>query len=63
VPEAVLQLGPSHPIAATWLRAHWGVTDRLRQVTAQDKSGTGRRLARHHAVIGYGFLHWRGHVA
>ena len=56
VPAAVLQLGPTHPTALTWLRVHWGLTDRLRQVTAQDKPTTGRRLARHHAVIGYGFF-------
>ncbi|MEA2730508.1 MAG: hypothetical protein QOF70_4983 [Acetobacteraceae bacterium] len=44
VPEAILLLGPTHPTALSWLAAHWGITDRLRQVNLRDKATTGRRL-------------------
>jgi hypothetical protein len=56
VPATILQLGPAHPDALSWLSAHWGVTDRLRQVVVRDNASTGRRLKRSHAVIGYGFF-------
>ena len=56
VPASILQLGPAHPDALSWLAAHWGVTDRLRQVVMRDNASTGRRLKRGHAVIGYGFF-------
>jgi hypothetical protein len=56
VPAVILQLGPSHPAALAWLAAHWGITDRLRQVVARPKPSTGRRLPKGHAVIGYGFF-------
>jgi hypothetical protein len=63
VPDVILQLGPSHPAALAWLVAHWGVTDRLRQVVERVKATTERpstrgrgRLANGHAVIGYGFF-------
>ena len=56
VPEAILKLGPTHPDALAWLAAHWGTTDRLRQVTVREKPSTGRRLPTGHAVIGYGFF-------
>jgi len=56
VPESILQLGPDHPDALAWLAAHWGITDRLRQVAAREKPTTGRRLPRDHAVVGYGFF-------
>jgi hypothetical protein len=56
VPEPVLLLGPAHPTSLAWLAAHWGVTDRLRQVAVRAKPTIGRRLAAGHAVIGYGFF-------
>jgi hypothetical protein len=56
VPDAVLQLGSAHPTALAWLAAHWGVTDRLRQVTLRAQATAGRRLPRGHTVIGYGFF-------
>lgn len=56
VPVAVLALGPAHPAALAWLAAHWGTTERLRQVSVRDKPGPGRRLPRGHTVIGYGFF-------
>jgi hypothetical protein len=56
VPATILQLGPAHPDALSWLSVHWGVTDRLRQVAVRDNASTGRRLKRGHAVIGYGFF-------
>ena len=56
VPAAILQLGPTHPDALAWLAAHWGTTDRLRQVAVRLKPSIGRRLLRTHAVIGYGFF-------
>ena len=56
VPAPILQLGPTHPTALEWLTAHWGVTDRLRQVSALAKPTTGRRLPVGHTVIGYGFF-------
>jgi hypothetical protein len=56
VPEPILQLGPYHPDALAWLAAHWGITERLRQVAAREKPTTGRRLPRGHAVAGYGFF-------
>ena len=56
VPDAILQLGPTHPQALAWLAAHWGVTDRLRQVTLRTQASSGRRLPNGHTVIGYGFF-------
>jgi hypothetical protein len=56
VPSAILQLGPTHPDGVAWLAAHWGITDRLRQVVVRERATTGRRLPRGHAVIGYGFF-------
>ena len=35
VPPCVLQLGPDHPEALAWLRAHWGTTAALRHVAAE----------------------------
>jgi hypothetical protein len=56
VPADILQLGPTHPAALAWLAAHWGVTDRLRQVSVRANATTGRRLPRGHSVISYGFF-------
>ena len=56
VPTPILQLGPTHPQALAWLARHWGVIDRLRQVTVLAKPPIGRRLPRGHTVIGYGFF-------
>jgi hypothetical protein len=56
VPGSILLLGPAHPTALAWLAAHWGVTDRLRQVAIRKRPATGRRLPAGHAVIGYGFF-------
>ena len=56
VPAAILCLGPADPAALAWLSAHWGTTDRLRQVVERPGPGPGRRLPRGHAAIGYGFF-------
>jgi hypothetical protein len=56
VPGAILNLGPTHPDALAWLASHWGVTDRLRQVSLLTRPKRGRRLPQGHAVIGYGFF-------
>jgi hypothetical protein len=56
VPAPVLALGPADPAALTWLSDHWGVTDRLRQVTLRPGATMGRRLPHRHAVVGYGFF-------
>jgi hypothetical protein len=56
VPQAILHLGPTHPEALAWLTAHWGVTDRLRQVAVRDNATAGRRLPRNQTVIGYSFF-------
>jgi hypothetical protein len=56
VPDAILDLGPTHPEALAWLAAHWGMTDRLRQVTLLKRPKPGRRLPKGHAVTGYGFF-------
>ena len=56
VPAAILLLGPMHPTAVSWLTAHWGITDRLRQVSLRGTATTGRRLPAGHAVIGYNFF-------
>jgi hypothetical protein len=56
VPDAILDLGPAHSEALIWLAAHWGVTDRLRQVTLLKRPKPGRRLPKGHAVTGYGFF-------
>ena len=56
VPDTILDLGPAHPEALAWLAAHWGVTDRLRQVTLLKRPKPGRRLPKGHAVTGYGFF-------
>ncbi len=56
VSAAILFLGPTHPTALSWLAAHWGISDRLRQVSLRGNATTGRRLPTGHAVIGYGFF-------
>ena len=56
VPTAILQLGPTHPKALSWLSDHWGVTDSLRQVAVRDRPSTGRRRPAGHSVIGYSFF-------
>jgi hypothetical protein len=56
VPDAILALGATHPDALRWLAAHWGVTDRLRQVVLRPGATAGRRLPRGHDVVGYGFF-------
>jgi hypothetical protein len=56
VPDEPLLLGPTHPTALSWLAAHPGITDRLRQVVVRDKATTGRLLPQGHAVISYGFF-------
>ena len=56
VPDAVLQLGPSHPQALAWLREHWGTTDRLRHVAGRPDARPNRRLPRDYAVLGYAFF-------
>jgi hypothetical protein len=56
VPDAMLQQGSAHPTALAWLKAHWGITDRLRQVTVRAQATAGRRLPRGHTAIGYGFF-------
>jgi hypothetical protein len=55
-PPAILQLGPEHPDALAWLARHWGVSERLRQVSVRPQANAGRRLPRGHAVVGYGFF-------
>jgi hypothetical protein len=52
VPAAILQLGPTHPDTRMWLAAHWGITDRLRQVVARPQPGISRQLAKNHTAIG-----------
>ena len=56
VPAAVLDLGPSHPDAQTWLAKHWGITDTPRQVTERHGAKAGRRLPAGHTVVGYSFF-------
>ena len=56
VPQSILALGPTHPRALAWLAAHWGVTDRPRQVALLPRPTAGRRLPKDHTVIGYGFF-------
>jgi hypothetical protein len=56
VPASVLELGPNDPAALAWLTAHWGTTDRVRQVHTLAAPRPGRRLPAGHTVIGYGFF-------
>jgi hypothetical protein len=56
VPASVLALGPNDPAALAWLIAHWGTSDRLRQVHALAAPHPGRRLPAGHRMIGYGFF-------
>jgi hypothetical protein len=56
VPDSILQLGPPHPAALAWLAAHWGISDRPRQVAVRENATTGRRRPLGHTVIGYGFF-------
>ena len=44
VPDAILDLGPTHPEALAWLAAHWGVTNRLRQVNVLKRPKPDRHL-------------------
>ena len=56
VPDDVLGLGPTDPMALAWMAAHWGTTDRLRQVALLKRPKPGRRLPKGHVVTGYGFF-------
>jgi hypothetical protein len=56
VPAAILKLGPTHPTALAWTTQHWGVSDGLRQVVERTDPRPGRRLAKDHAIHGYGFF-------
>jgi hypothetical protein len=56
VPDAILQLGPTHPTALAWLAAHWGTQDGLRHVVLPPNANAGRRLPQGHRVVGYGFF-------
>jgi hypothetical protein len=56
VPAAVLDLGPSHPDAQSWLAKHWGITDTPRQVSERHGAKAGRRLPASHTVVGYSFF-------
>jgi hypothetical protein len=56
VPAAVLDLGPSHPDAQSWLAKHWGITDAPRQVSERHGAKAGRRLPAGHTVVGYSFF-------
>ena len=44
VPDTILDLGPTHPEALAWLAAHWGVTNRLRQVNVLKRPKPDRHL-------------------
>jgi hypothetical protein len=54
VPPNVLALGPIDPTALAWLAAHWGTTDRLRQVT--ERQGATIPQPAGHSTMGYGFF-------
>jgi hypothetical protein len=56
VPDAILQLGPTHPTALAWLAAQWGTQDGLRHVVLRPDANAGRRLPGGHQVVGYGFF-------
>ena len=56
VPVGLLERGPTDPTALAWLTAHWGVSDRLRQVAVRVGATMGRRLPNGHDVVGYGFF-------
>jgi hypothetical protein len=56
VPDAILELGPTHPNALAWLALGWGITDRPRQVSLLKRPIPGRRLPKDHALIGYAFF-------
>ena len=55
-------LGPTDPAALAWLAAHWGTTDRLRQVSERPP-GTGRRLPPGHRIDRLRLLHRRRDAA
>jgi hypothetical protein len=56
VPNAILQLGPTHPTTLAWLAEHWGTQDGLRHVVLRPDANAGRRLPAGHQVVGYGFF-------
>jgi hypothetical protein len=57
VPEDVLALGSSHPMALAWLRDNWGIFDTPRQVAVlADPRRLAPTTATGDAVIGYGFF-------
>ena len=55
VPATLLHLGPRHPEAEAWLRRHWGVLDQPRHAGVLKGHTAGKRLARGHVPIVYGF--------
>ncbi|WP_141563115.1 hypothetical protein [Teichococcus rhizosphaerae] len=54
VPPEVLALGPAHPAARRWLRAHWGTTE-LRRVVRLP-AGRGGRRPPGEALLRFGFF-------
>ncbi|HVE23537.1 MAG TPA: hypothetical protein VNC39_16335 [Acidocella sp.] len=63
VPVDLLQLGPRHPCARSWLATRWGPEDNLRQVTRQVTVKAPRRLPVGHGVLGYTFLSYASPAA
>jgi hypothetical protein len=58
VPPTILQLGPSAPESVAWLKKHWGVSERPRQVAVRPDAKPGRRLRKGEACLGLGFFAW-----
>ncbi|MFT8712789.1 hypothetical protein [Komagataeibacter rhaeticus] len=56
VPDAILALGATHPDARAWLQRHWGIAEAPRQVTYLPGRKAGRRLARGHRAMVFGFF-------
>ena len=54
IPDAILALGEDAPAARQWLWAHWGTTQKLRQVRVLEANGDGR--LRRSARVVYEFL-------
>ena len=63
VPEAILVLGPTHLPARAWLAAHWGITDRLRQVAARGQADDRTPAAQGARGDRLQLLHRRGNPA
>jgi hypothetical protein len=58
VPDAILRRGPDDPDALDWLWAHWGTTQTLRHVAADEAAGAAMRVRGRGAAAVWAITFW-----